>query len=314
MSSCHKQYASRLLCFFALATFGLKSALSSPVRPPKNGFITLYYDQQSFDKKSKYTGDVEGMLTSIYTIRKLHPQHPIVLLTPPGTRGRHIDALKALNVDIRNVDVLYPKSCVPKYHSTISSKGGPKYRLRYGFTKVGVWKQTDFDELIYFDTDMLMLKPLDHLFGKAAELRAVKAGGGSCDPSDTHGFNAGFMVLKPSKARYDELVRAMDDHQAHSCREQYLHNHVFKSDFGCLHRSYNCQDEGYKARGGKPHPCVEEGLDTAHVVHWTGFPKPWMTTSSQKRRRGRRIATHMDWAKTQWMERRDEAMKWLEKV
>ena len=61
------------------------------------------------------------------------------------------------------------------------------------FTKINIWKQTEYSKLIYLDADTLVLKNIDELF-EIDELGAVLGGSVMLNYS---GIEAGVLVTEP---------------------------------------------------------------------------------------------------------------------
>ena len=70
-------------------------------------------------------------------------------------------------------------------------------------TKFVAWNLTQYKRVIFMDSDTLVVGPIDDvLYGYT---NSTFAAAPETFPPDT--FNSGFMVLTPSKAGYDELLR-----------------------------------------------------------------------------------------------------------
>ncbi|CAI5992208.1 unnamed protein product [Closterium sp. NIES-65] len=71
------------------------------------------------------------------------------------------------------------------------------------FTKFHVWRMVEFAKVVYLDVDTLPLANVDHLF----ERPEITGAPGFFLVNQ---FNAGIMVVKPSLATYDALLRSID--------------------------------------------------------------------------------------------------------
>lgn len=72
--------------------------------------------------------------------------------------------------------------------------------LSAALTKINLWKQTQFSQIVYLDADILALRAPDELFDVDADLAAVPdVGWPDC-------FNSGLLVLKPSEKTFADLV------------------------------------------------------------------------------------------------------------
>lgn len=72
--------------------------------------------------------------------------------------------------------------------------------LHAAMTKINLWNQTQFRQIVYVDADMVALRAPDELFGTdAAFAAAPDVGWPDC-------FNSGLMVVKPDQKTYEELI------------------------------------------------------------------------------------------------------------
>ncbi|CAI7774107.1 unnamed protein product [Closterium sp. NIES-53] len=71
------------------------------------------------------------------------------------------------------------------------------------FTKFHIWRMVEFAKVVYLDVDTLPLANVDHLF----ERPEITGAPGFFLVNQ---FNAGIMVVKPSLATYDALLRSID--------------------------------------------------------------------------------------------------------
>ncbi|GJP66970.1 hypothetical protein CLOP_g23831 [Closterium sp. NIES-67] len=76
------------------------------------------------------------------------------------------------------------------------------YKAIY-FTKFHIWRMVEFAKVVYLDVDTLPLANVDHLF----ERPEITGAPGFFLVNQ---FNAGIMVVKPSLATYDALLRTID--------------------------------------------------------------------------------------------------------
>lgn len=150
------------------------------------------------------------------------------------------------------------------------------------FTKLQLWKLTEYDRIVYMDSDLLPLANTEELFSMdirqtsstevpfeysfaASPNLLGKGEDGSINVGV--GFNAGFFVLKPDTSLFDKIWElAMVPEQPwnlHRDMEQGLLNEVFKSSGQApmvrLHWSWNVKD------------MPDEWMEAARVVHARWF-------------------------------------------
>ncbi|KAI5778978.1 nucleotide-diphospho-sugar transferase [Peziza echinospora] len=136
--------------------------------------------------------------------------------------------------------------------------------LNETFTKINLWKQTQFRKIVYLDADVLPISPPDELFDTEAVFAA------SPDIGWPDCFNSGVFVLTPSKETYQSLLQLATTGQSFDGADQGLLNTYFE-DWHRLPFTYNTTPSAsyqytpaYRHFGGK-----------VSVVHFIGPNKPW---------------------------------------
>lgn len=157
------------------------------------------------------------------------------------------------------------------------------------FDKVQLFGLTEFDKLVYVDSDMLILDNIDELFDKP-HMSAVAAGR-SLFP-DWNRLNSGLMVIEPDRdlpgAITASLQKALDElsvRDAVGLGDQDLINAFYStwptSEELHLDEGYNVfqshldgyvQQHGYHVADGQ----TQQGR-RVKIVHFVGRVKPWMS-------------------------------------
>jgi alpha-N-acetylglucosamine transferase len=151
------------------------------------------------------------------------------------------------------------------------------------FTKLQLWKLTEYERIVYMDSDLFPLVNTEELFHLNLDQHS------SQDPPFNYsfaatpnlvgkdergqliiggGFNAGFFVLKPDQAMFDRIwARAMDPAQPwnmHKDMEQGLLNDIFATNgHSPMHRlewTWNVKD------------MPDEFLERSKIVHSRYIP------------------------------------------
>ena len=123
------------------------------------------------------------------------------------------------------------------------------------FTKIAIFSLVQFDIIIYYDLDFVFQSnPIIAYAACAGSIICACRDGGMTQSwlIDSHlddvltpnnYFNAGFIVLKPNKYIYDELIAAVNSEvktvQTYKFAEQDLFNVYFKGKWKELDSSYN---------------------------------------------------------------------------
>lgn len=157
----------------------------------------------------------------------------------------------------------------------------------YTFDKLQIWGLTQFEKLVFLDSDMMVVRNIDHLFDREP-FSAVAA---DCSYPGNEGWagglNSGLMVIVPNKDIENSLVQMAEsvikDFQMNGksvgdqdvikayCKK-WATSHNLHLDEGynvfADHITYYVRNLGYSlsSKGNKP----------IYVVHFIGKFKPWM--------------------------------------
>jgi glycogenin glucosyltransferase len=138
--------------------------------------------------------------------------------------------------------------------------------LLYAFTKIGLWRQTQFSKIIYMDADMVALRNLDDLFHLDAPFSAAP------DVGWPDAFNSGFMVLTPSMGDYWALQTLAQAGDSFDGADQGLLNQYYEhKPWNRLSFTYNCTPNAeYQWE-----PAYRYHKSNIKAVHFIGRDKPW---------------------------------------
>lgn len=155
------------------------------------------------------------------------------------------------------------------------------------FFKLKVFDLTQFDKIVFLDSDMLVLKNLDHLF-EMPHMSCVAAGQEL--HSDWVKLNSGLMVIEPNHEEYLGLERMIDRVYREKTEagfgigdqdviQAYYDRLWFESDRLHLGGVYNTMlgYAGYLQKCGKI-----ADLNDIFVYHFTGKEKPWREKLTEK--------------------------------
>jgi glycogenin glucosyltransferase len=147
--------------------------------------------------------------------------------------------------------------------SKLSLMGRPD--LAETFTKIALWRQTQFRKIVFIDADALCLRAPDELFDIDASFAAAPEAGWP------DAFNSGVLVLEPSLAVFDFLLSMAKSAESFDGGDQGLLNIHFPG-FHRLPFLYNVTTfKSYRLYV----PALQHFHDDIAVIHFTGRPKPW---------------------------------------
>lgn len=150
--------------------------------------------------------------------------------------------------------------------------------LSITFTKVLLWNLTDYDTLIYLDSDTLPLADLDHLFEEYKDLTAEQIAA-SPDAGWPDIFNSGVLVLKPDADVFSKLLEFTTvDNNTFDGADQGLLNEFFNvasagKNWVRLPYVYNVTPNYSGAY--QYLPALHRFFSSIKLLHYIGQTKPW---------------------------------------
>lgn len=175
----------------------------------------------------------------------------------------------------RHLILLADRSIAPKSIAALQAAGWTIKRIRrilnpfadrgsyneWNYSKLRIWQLTDYDKIIFIDSDILVLKNMDEFF-LYPQLSAA--------PNDRMFFNSGLMVVEPSKCMFRELMKRTLEVESDNKGDQGFLNEVFTWWHRLSVRVNYLKD--YVEGGEKERDEVGEGV---YGIHYLGV-KPWM--------------------------------------
>ena len=132
------------------------------------------------------------------------------------------------------------------------------------FTKIELWRQTQYHRIVYIDCDIVALRAPDELLSLDVDFAAVPdVGWPDC-------FNSGVMVLRPNLQDYYALKALADRGISFDGADQGLLNEHFR-DWHRLSFTYNCTPSA----NYQYIPAYKHFQSTINLIHFIGAQKPW---------------------------------------
>ena len=133
------------------------------------------------------------------------------------------------------------------------------------FTKIALWKQTQFKRVVYLDADIVTLRAPDELFDLESEFAAAPdIGWPDC-------FNSGVLVLTPNMGDYYALLALAQRGISFDGADQGLLNMHFRK-WERLSFAYNCTPSAHYQYV----PAYRHFHSSLSMVHYIGHDKPWI--------------------------------------
>ena len=151
------------------------------------------------------------------------------------------------------------------------------------FSKLHLWRLTNYKMVLYVDLDMLFVNDPTSLFESSMNKT-------SChismvpDVSQTNYFNAGFLMLSPSSTEYIRLLHFLSTRKANKMlAEQDFLNEYFSGKICAVPKTYNTQISEEHAQGViNDSSYLQHGFflpsgEAIVLIHYIGNNKPWIT-------------------------------------
>lgn len=188
-----------------------------------------------------------GALMLGFTLHKIKSPYDKLLMVTPDVPENQRNILKDFFI-IKEVPYLY-----------INDKNFAEENSRFKevFTKLFLFKLTQYKKIIILDLDMFILHNMDHLFDLPAPAakyrdRRIKLKTGEKIPSNLikikdgrvfNGINAGLMLLEPSEKEFNEIFRELETelpYKLKSPEQDYL-SYRYRNKWTNIDARYNCQ-------------------------------------------------------------------------
>ncbi|EIT72544.1 glycosyl transferase family 8 protein [Aspergillus flavus] len=132
------------------------------------------------------------------------------------------------------------------------------------FTKIELWKQTQFERIVYIDCDVVAVRAPDELLSLDVDFAAAP------DVGWPDIFNSGVMVLRPNLQDYFALKALAERGISFDGADQGLLNMHFRN-WHRLSFTYNCTPSA----NYQYIPAYKHFQSTINLVHFIGAQKPW---------------------------------------
>ena len=211
--------------------------------------------------KPSYVMGVRALRASL---ERVGSPYPLVVVVTDGIGPDDRAVLEADGCLLREVEPIRPPSGLQDHYANA--------RFAEVWTKLNVWRLTEFERLVVLDADMLVVRPMDELFeveldgDQVAACHACRCNpnriasypaswtpancfythlcdgdADTVDPRDAY-FNGGTLVLRPDQEVFEELLAelgAIDDLTRYVFAEQDFLNEHYRGRWVALPYVYN---------------------------------------------------------------------------
>ena len=153
-----------------------------------------------------------------------------------------------------------------------------------GLTKLHVFRLEVYDTIVFIEPDCLVLDDIYPLVKKGkvyTESEALVAAAPDLFPPDK--FNSGVMVIRPSRAAFDSMIKQKsllanyDGSDTGFLNSYFSEWHTEMAPLARLPFTYNAQRALYDMTHEKGHRSYWDVAvaPDLHILHYSGTPKPW---------------------------------------
>lgn len=235
--------------------------------------MTSQYTYATLVSTSSYIPGVKILYRSLQ--KNGHPQYPFVCICSKDMAESDIAVLEKEGIVCKKLD----KVALDNYHEECNDVG----YWYYTFDKLLVWGLTEYDKIVFIDSDMMVLNSLDDLFEKPANSAAIADG----IKEGYQLLNSGIMVIEPNKQFMQTLLNAIphlmtanngrlkgigDQDVIHYCLPSWKNNKDLH-----LSEGYNIFFWSIKQYEDQFNFSVSSKDDKRRIriIHFAGVPKPW---------------------------------------
>ena len=144
-----------------------------------------------------------GVIALRYSLKKVNSKYNLTVIVSRNLSQNSKSILKKLDLNFIEKDDFY----IPQDILNINLSAGMDY---WSNTFFKLWAVTlkEYKKIILIDSDMIVLKNIDHLFDKE-HMSAVVAGKG-LNPEWIK-LNSGLMVIEPEKISISDIMNTLDN-------------------------------------------------------------------------------------------------------
>ena len=209
-----------------------------------------------------------GVLCLWDSLISVKSKYSLFVLCSDSISNRTISVLKKFGIGYQILDDHI------KYDAGLN-KRSDKVHWNHTFDKLYIWTLTQFDKIVFLDSDMQVVRNIDFLFEKP-HMSAVVAD--KFNFPGLRSLNSGLMVLKPNISEFEGLVNTWYSGEVSEevvGDQDIIRKYFFMWDDERLGLPQGCNvfySESYDWK----HIIAEDDVSPVYVVHYIGKKKPWM--------------------------------------
>ncbi|KAJ3673691.1 hypothetical protein LUZ60_005683 [Juncus effusus] len=165
--------------------------------PQTEAYVTVLHSSDAY---------VCGAIALAYSIRKVGSTRDLILLHDEFISPAQLHALQAAGWSLRKIERIHNPN--PR----------PDGLFEYNYSKFRIFQLTDYDKLVFIDSDIVVLRNLDILFSFPSISARV-------DHDEL--FNSGIMVVEPSNCTFKNIMLNINSVESYNGGDQGFLNEIF---------------------------------------------------------------------------------------
>ncbi|CAI0551424.1 unnamed protein product [Linum tenue] len=224
---------------------GRSNFQAQPNHHQKQAYVTVLHSSEAY---------VCGAIALAQSIKLTNSTKDLILLHDSSITPSSLAGLRSAGWTTRPIKPI---------RSTFAPKNSYN---EWNYSKLRIWQIQDYDKVVFIDSDLLILRNMDHIF----QYPQLSAG-----PNDRHLFNSGIMVIEPSSCAFQGLMTKTDLVASYNGGDQGFLNEMF-TWWHRLPRKVNwLKAFEVKGDGTDVEDVSRRPGDEVYGLHLLGM-KPWM--------------------------------------
>ncbi|KAF8401674.1 hypothetical protein HHK36_012620 [Tetracentron sinense] len=171
--------------------------LGNPIDNPREAYVTILHSSEDY---------VCGAIALAQSIIYTNSTKDLVLLADESITAKSIRALQIAGWKIKPIERIRSPQAEPEAYN------------EWNYSKLRLWQLTEYDKIIFIDSDLIVLKNFDDFF-LLPQLSAVG--------NDKVLFNSGVMVIEPSNCMFEMLMKKRHTLVSYNGGDQGFLNEAF---------------------------------------------------------------------------------------
>jgi alpha-N-acetylglucosamine transferase len=193
----------------------------------------------------------------LYKSLRTTTTYPLIALTF-DVSASNIARLSNMGIECRPVEKI-------EANKAVAGKNCARVEdFSYTYTKLHIFNYDEFDRIIFLDSDLVVIKNIDHLF----ETNFQNIAACDCTPFSKTIFNSGVLIIKPDRKIFQDMMNKKDTLRTYDGGDQGFLNSYF-AEWTKLDIKYNSGKRIFSRT-----PDQWKTIDK-HVIHFVG-QKPWL--------------------------------------